>query len=161
MLNTVGLRIIMILICYFTKKEGGTTTACQRTYTQWRSTDVICFLPPAAWAVTTSGDSQLSYFNSVHSSRRSRIFLKRGPLSFEVPSRRDSVFRRGGPGLQKAGSTRNFALITHFYMFCLSQRGGPPGPPPESATAFIIRHTGRTGWWLESGWFMWKHDIYI
>ena len=39
----------------------------------------------------------------------------------------------GGPGLQKAGSSRNFALIRHFYIFRLSQRGGP-GPPPESAT---------------------------
>ena len=28
---------------------------------------------------------------ATHPSRRSRIFLKRGPLSCEVPSRRDSV----------------------------------------------------------------------
>ena len=43
-------------------------------------------------------------------------------------------FQEGGPGLQKAGSSRNFALMRHFYIFRLSQRGGP-GPPPESATA--------------------------
>ena len=38
-----------------------------------------------------------------NSSRRSRIFLKRGPLSCEVPSRRDSV---GGGGA--GGSSRIF-----------------------------------------------------
>ena len=37
------------------------------------------------------------------------------------------IFRRGGPGLQKAGSTRHFALITHFYIFRFSRRGGPGG----------------------------------
>ena len=43
----------------------------------------------------------------------------------------------GGPGLQKAGSSTTFALIRNFYIFRLSRRGGPgpPGPPPESATA--------------------------
>ena len=41
------------------------------------------------------------------------------------------IFRRGGPGLQNAGSSRTFALIRHFYIVRLSRRGGPPG----SATA--------------------------
>ena len=34
------------------------------------------------------------------------------------------IFRRGGPGLQKTGSSRTFALIRHFYIFGLSRRGG-------------------------------------
>ena len=38
------------------------------------------------------------------------------------------IFRRGGPGHQKAGSSRNLALMRHFYIFRLSQRGRP-GPP--------------------------------
>ena len=44
------------------------------------------------------------------------------------------IFRRGGPGLQKAGSSRTFALITHFYMFTLSRRGARAPGPPGSAT---------------------------
>ena len=90
------------------------------------------------------------------------IFLKRRPLSCEVPSRRDSVgggvaaeFFRGlqkptrfsGGGivaeflrtLQKptrfsggGGSTMNFPLMGPFYIFRLSQGGGPG--PPESPT---------------------------
>ena len=69
------------------------------------------------------------------SSRRSRIFLKRRPLSCEVPSRRDSV---GGGGssrffpwslkadaIEGGGSTRNFPLMGPFYIFRLSQLNRP------------------------------------
>ena len=70
-------------------------------------------------------------------SRRSRIFLKRRPLSCEVPSRRDSV---GGGGSSRiflwspegdaiqwgGGSTWDFPLMGPFCIFRLS--------PPESAS---------------------------
>ena len=73
----------------------------------------------------------------VSCSRRSRIFLRRGPLSCEVPGRRDSV---GGGGvvagifcrLQTAsrlfsggGSTIHFSLMGPFYIFLVLKRGAP------------------------------------
>ena len=52
-------------------------------------------------------------------------------------------------GLQKparfsgGGSTRNVPLVGPFYIFRLSQRGGPgpPGPPAESATGYVYTIT--------------------
>ena len=61
--------------------------------------DAICF--QETWLHTNYdvGIFHLPAYNIIHNSRRCRIFLRRGPLSCEVPGRRDSV---GG------GSSRNF-----------------------------------------------------
>ena len=104
------------------------------------------------------------------SSRRSRIFLKRGPLSCEVPSRRDSVgggssrifcglqkpsrFSGGGVvaeffrGLQTpsrfsgGGVVAHFPIMGPFYIFRLFQRWGGRAPaPPESATGLLLIQT--------------------
>ena len=80
-------------------------------------------------------DVRKRHVSIVCCSRRSRIFLKRRPLSCEVVSgsRRDSV--GGGVvaeffrGLQKQPARFSVPLMGPFYIFRLSQR-----PPPESAT---------------------------
>ena len=66
--------------------------------------------------------------------------LLRKPTRFSGGGVVAEIFRRGGPGLQKAGGTRNFALITHFYVF---PKGGPgpPGPPLNRPLNIIINKT--------------------
>ena len=62
------------------------------------------------------------------------------------------IFRRGGPGLQKAGSCRNFALMRHFYIFRLSQRGGPPLNRPLPTTQTTVKLP------MSSAVFVWKTE---
>ena len=72
--------------------------------------------------------------NTALTSRRSRIFLRRGPLSCEVPSRRDSVgggvvaeifcdLRKPARFQWGRGSTIHFPLMGSFYIFLILKRG--------------------------------------
>ena len=86
----------------------------------------------------------------ISESRRDSVGISEGPLDSVGGGGSSRIFPSSPPmptlaeifrGLRNrmqisggGGSTRNFSLLGPFYIFRLTQRGGGPGPPSESAT---------------------------